>query len=67
MVLYLAGLTSIPRELYQAAEMDGAQSTWEQFKLVTWPMLGPTTLFVVTITTIRSFQVFDTIEVLTKG
>ena len=43
MVLYLAGLTSIPRELYHAAEMDGAQSTWEQFKLVTWPMLGPTT------------------------
>ena len=67
MVLYLAGLTSIPRELYHAAEMDGAHSTWEQFKLVTWPMLGPTTLFVVTITTIRSFQVFDTIEILTKG
>ena len=67
MVLYLAGLTSIPRELYQAAEMDGAKSTWEQFKLVTWPMLGPTTLFVVTITTIRTFQVFDTIEILTKG
>jgi multiple sugar transport system permease protein len=67
MVLYLAGLTSIPRELYHAAEMDGAKSTWEQFKLVTWPMLGPTTLFVITITTIRSFQVFDTIEVLTKG
>ena len=67
MVLYLAGLTSIPRELYQAAEMDGAKSTWEQFKLVTWPMLGPTTLFVVTITTISTFQVFDTIEILTKG
>ena len=67
MVLYLAGLTGIPRELYQAAEMDGAKSTWEQFKLVTWPMLGPTTLFVVTITTIRTFQVFDTIEILTKG
>ena len=67
MVLYLAGLTGIPRELYHAAEMDGAKSTWEQFKLVTWPMLGPTTLFVVTITTIRTFQVFDTIEILTKG
>ena len=67
MVLYLAGLTSVPRELYQAAHMDGADSAWERFKLVTWPMLGPTTLFVVTITTIRSFQVFDTIEILTKG
>jgi multiple sugar transport system permease protein len=62
MVLYLAGLTSIPRELYHAAEMDGAQSAWSRFKLVTWPMLGPTTVFVVTITAIRSFQVFDTVE-----
>ncbi|MEL7464748.1 MAG: sugar ABC transporter permease [Pseudomonadota bacterium] len=62
MVLYLAGLTSVPRELYQAAAMDGAKSGWDRFRLVTWPMLGPTTVFVVTITTIRSFQVFDTVE-----
>lgn len=62
MVLYLAGLTSVPRDLYQAAEMDGAASAWERFRLVTWPMLGPTTVFVVTISIIKSFQVFDTIE-----
>ena len=62
MVLYLAGLTGVPRELYHAAEMDGASSAWERFRLVTWPMLGPTTVFVVMITTIRSFQVFDTVE-----
>lgn len=67
MVLYLAGLTSIPRELYNAALMDGADSGWERFKLVTWPMLGPTHVFVVTITSIRSFQVFDTVEALTRG
>ena len=67
MVLYLAGLTSVPRELYHAAEMDGARSAWARFKLVTWPMLGPTTVFVVTITMIRSFQVFDTVEALTQG
>lgn len=67
MVLYLAGLTSIPRELVQAAEMDGARSAWERFRLVTWPMLGPTTVFVVTISSIRSFQVFDTVEALTQG
>lgn len=67
MVLYLAGLTGIPRELYQAAEMDGATSGWERFRLVTWPMLGPTTVFVVTISMIRSFQVFDTVEALTRG
>jgi len=62
MVLYLAGLTGIHRDLYHAAEMDGALSAWERFRLVTWPALGPTTVFVVTITCIRSFQVFDTIE-----
>ena len=62
MVLYLAGLTSIPRDLYHAADMDGARSSWERFRLVTWPMLGPTTVFVVTISMIRSFQVFDTVE-----
>ncbi len=62
MVLYLAGLTSIPPSLYDAAEMDGAPTGWERFRLVTWPMLGPTTVFVVTISFIRSFQVFDTVE-----
>lgn len=62
MVLYLAGLTSVPRDLYHAAAMDGAKTGWQRFRLVTWPMLGPTTVFVVTITTIRSFQVFDTVE-----
>ncbi|MDF1801750.1 sugar ABC transporter permease [Thalassovita sp.] len=62
MVLYLAGLTSVHRELYHAAEMDGAKSGWDRFRLVTWPALGPTTVFVVTITCIRAFQVFDTIE-----
>ncbi len=62
MVLYLAGLTGVHRELYHAAEMDGAKSGWERFRLVTWPALGPTTVFVVTISCIRAFQVFDTIE-----
>lgn len=62
MVLYLAGLTSVHRELYHAAEMDGAKSGWDRFRLVTWPALGPTTVFVVTISCIRAFQVFDTIE-----
>lgn len=67
MVLYLAGLTGVPRELYHAAAIDGVRSGWERFRLVTWPMLGPTTVFVVTITAIRSFQVFDTVEALTEG
>lgn len=67
MVLFLAGLMSIPRHLYDAAEIDGVRSGWDKFCLVTWPMLGPTTLFVVIITSIRGFQVFDTVHVLTKG
>ena len=67
MVLYMAGLTSVPRSLYQAAEMDGVVSPWSRFWLVTWPMLGPTNVFVITITAIRSFQSFDTIEALTRG
>jgi multiple sugar transport system permease protein len=67
MVLFLAGLTAIPRDLYAAAEVDGAKGAWSRFWLVTWPMLGPTTLFVVTLTTIRSIRVFDTVATLTQG
>jgi len=67
MVLYLAGLTGVPRELYQAAAIDGVTNSWDRFRLVTWPMLGPTTVFVVTITAINSFKVFDTVEALTWG
>ncbi|HZF77231.1 MAG TPA: sugar ABC transporter permease [Acetobacteraceae bacterium] len=67
MVLFMAGLTAIPRELHAAAEVDGARSAWDRFRLVTWPLLGPTTLFVVTISMIRSLRVFDTVAVLTQG
>ncbi|MCQ4160479.1 sugar ABC transporter permease [Roseomonas sp. GC11] len=67
LVLFLAGLTAIPRELYAAAEVDGAGSAWARFRLVTWPMLGPTTLFILTITMIRAVRVFDTVKVLTQG
>ena len=67
MVLFLAGLSAIPRELYHAAEVDGTKTWLDRFRLVTWPMLGPTTLFVLTITMIRSIRVFDTVAVLTQG
>ena len=66
MVLFMAGLTAIPRHLYEAADLDGA-GAWEKFRLVTWPMLGPTTMFVVIVTVIRAFRVFDTVAVLTSG
>lgn len=67
MVLFLAGIVSIPRILYEAAEIDGTRNAWDRFRLVTWPMLGPVTMFVVVITAIRSFQVFDTVHAITKG
>lgn len=67
LVLFLAGLTAIPRELHQAAETDGVASAWERFRLVTWPLLGSTTLFVVTITMIRAVRTFDSVAVLTQG
>ena len=67
LVLFLAGLTAIPRELYAASEIDGARSGWSKFWLVTWPMLGPTMLFVIIITMTRSIRVFDTVQTLTQG
>ncbi len=67
LVLFLSGLMAVPSHLYEAAEMDGASSAWARFRLVTWPMLGPITLFVLVITSIKAFQVFDTVQVLTQG
>ena len=67
MVLFLAGLTGIDRTLYEAAEMDGAKSVWARFTTVTWPMLGPTTLFVITISVINAVKVFETVATLTQG
>jgi multiple sugar transport system permease protein len=66
-VLFLAGLKSVPRDLYDAASVDGADGAFERFRRVTWPMLGPTLMFVLVIMAIRSFQVFDTVAVLTQG
>jgi len=67
MVLFIAGLSNIPKSLYEAARLDGARSPWERFIHVTWPMLGPTSLFVFIITMIKSFQIFDAVKVLTQG
>lgn len=67
MVLFLAGLASIPSSLFDAAEVDGANDGWSRFWLVTWPMLGPTTLFVVIISAVNAFRVFETVASLTKG
>lgn len=67
MVLFLAGLAAIPDSLYDASEVDGAGGGWSRFWLVTWPMLGPTTLFVLIVSAANAFRVFETVATLTQG
>ena len=65
-VLFQAGLTAIPPDLYDAARIDGA-SRWRQFRHVTLPGLRPTLVFVLITSVISSFQVFGTVYVMTQG
>jgi multiple sugar transport system permease protein len=66
MVLFSAGLQGIPEHYYEAAEIDGA-GRWGRFWYITLPLLSPTTFFVLVMSVIGSFQVFDTVYVLTSG
>ncbi|WP_392668446.1 carbohydrate ABC transporter permease [Streptomyces sp. LN785] len=66
MVLFLAGLQTVPAELYEAARMDGA-GPWQRFWHVTLPGLRPTTFFVTVMITVSSFKVFDLVQVMTEG
>ncbi|ACZ43462.1 binding-protein-dependent transport systems inner membrane component [Thermobaculum terrenum ATCC BAA-798] len=66
MIIFLAGLQSIPGEVYDAAKVDGAGS-WQQFWRITLPLLRPTILFVAVIITLSSLQVFDLPFILTNG
>lgn len=66
MVIYLAGLQDIPVELYEAAEVDGA-TPWQKLRYITWPMLRPTTFFILIMSIIGTFQVFDQMYVVSKG
>ena len=66
MVIYLAGLQAIPQELYEAAKMDGA-GPWSRLRHITIPMLAPTTLFLMVMGIIGSFQVFTQIFIMTNG
>jgi multiple sugar transport system permease protein len=66
MVIYLAGLQEIPGDLYEAADVDGANKL-QQFFYVTLPQLRNTTLFVVLATTILAFRLFDQVKVMTDG
>jgi ABC-type sugar transport system permease subunit len=65
-VLFTAGLAAIDREIYEAAALDGARG-WAVFRHVTWPLLSPVTLFVVVMGVIGSFQVFASVQLMTRG
>jgi ABC-type sugar transport system permease subunit len=65
-VIYLAGLGGISRELYEAARIDGANE-WQVFRRITLPLLSPTTFFLATVSTIGALQAFNTIYVMTNG
>jgi len=64
-VIFLAGLSAIPREMYEAAEVDGA-NTRQKLWRITLPLLSPTLFFLIIISTIRSFQTFNQIYVMTR-
>ena len=66
MIIFLAGLQGIPTHLYEAARIDGANK-WHEFRHVTLPMLSPSLFYVTIISTINSFQIFDTVYVMTQG
>ncbi|WP_271600119.1 carbohydrate ABC transporter permease [Bradyrhizobium sp. CCBAU 45384] len=67
MVLFLAGLKSIPQDLYDAAAVDGADMWLDRLRTVTLPMLGPVSMFVLIVVALRAFETFDTVKVLTQG
>jgi len=66
MVIFLAALKGVPAELYESARIDGAGS-WKQFWSITFPLISPSTFFVMVTSIINSFQVFDVTTVLTGG
>jgi multiple sugar transport system permease protein len=66
MIIFLAGLQSIPKDLYEAADIDGANA-WVKFKHITLPMISPTSFFLFITGIISTFKVFDLVAVLTKG
>jgi ABC-type sugar transport system permease subunit len=65
-VIFLAGLQGIPKELYEAARVDGA-AAWDRFRAVTLPGLAPITFFLLVTTLLLSFQAFDILNVMTHG
>ncbi|MFO7546168.1 MAG: sugar ABC transporter permease [Trueperaceae bacterium] len=66
MVVYLAALETVPTELYEAAQLDGA-GPWRRFRHVSWPLLSPVTFYLGVVNVVGAFQVFTPTYVLTGG
>ncbi|MCI1772650.1 MAG: sugar ABC transporter permease [Paenibacillus lautus] len=65
MIVYLSGLQEIPKDLYEAGEIDGA-SKWNKFRYITVPFLKPITFFIVSVSTIAGFQIYDQIAAISR-
>ncbi len=65
MLLYLAALQGVPRELSEAATIDGA-GPWQRFRFITWPIVTPTTFFILVTSIIGTFQTFAQIHLMTR-
>jgi multiple sugar transport system permease protein len=66
MIIYLAGLQAIPNEYYEAADVDGA-GPWQRFRKITFPLVAPTTLFLLVLNMIGAMKSFEQIFVMTQG
>ncbi|KIL43046.1 carbohydrate ABC transporter permease [Jeotgalibacillus campisalis] len=66
LIIFVAGLQAIPKDLYEVADMEGARK-WDRFRFVTWPMIAPSATIVMAYTTIQSFKAFDLIFAMTRG
>lgn len=66
MIFYLVALQRIPQSLHDAAKIDGV-SAWTKLWYITWPLISPTTLFLVVVMTIDALNAFDQIHVMTQG
>ena len=66
MIIFIAGLQNVPKELYEAATVDGANK-WQRFIKITWPLIAPSTTMVVGYTIIQTFKAFDLVFAMTGG
>ncbi|MCI9444361.1 MAG: sugar ABC transporter permease [Oscillospiraceae bacterium] len=66
LIIYMAALQNVPRELYEAAELDGA-TPWKKFWRITFPLISPTTFYLVVVQLIAVFKIFSAIDVMNFG